>query len=47
MRILKWISGVTNVNKIRNEYVRGSIGIAFIVDQLRENRLRYFEYVMR
>jgi len=30
MRIkkLKWISGVTEENRIRNRYVRGSIGVA-------------------
>jgi hypothetical protein len=27
--------------------VRGSIGVASIVDNMRENRLRYFGHVMR
>jgi hypothetical protein len=32
---------------INNEYVRGSIGVASIVNKMRENRLRWFGYVMR
>lgn len=30
-----------------NEYARGSIGVASIVDKMRENRLRWFKHVMR
>jgi len=42
MRMLGWTSGVTREDKIRNEYVRGSIGVAWtIVDKMRENRLRW------
>jgi hypothetical protein len=40
MRMLRWTSGVTTENKIRNEYVSDSIGVASIVDMMRENRLR-------
>jgi len=39
MRMLKWMSGVTREDRIRNEYVRGSIGVASIVAKMRENRL--------
>jgi hypothetical protein len=31
----------------RDEYVRGSIGVASMVDNMRENRLRWFGHVMR
>jgi hypothetical protein len=34
MNMLRWMSGVTRENIIRNEYVRVSIGIAFIVDKM-------------
>jgi len=32
--------GVTRKDRIRNEYIKGSIGVASIVDKIRENRLR-------
>jgi hypothetical protein len=47
MRLLRWMSGVTRQVRISNEYVRGSIGVALIVDKMRENRLRLFKHVMR
>jgi len=45
--ILKWMSGVTRENRIRNEYVRGCIGVGSIVDKMKENRLRWLSYVIR
>jgi hypothetical protein len=39
MRMFRWTSGVTIKNKIRNKYVRGSIGVTSIMDKMRENRL--------
>ena len=38
-RMLRWTSGVSREDKIRNEYIRGSIGVASIVDKMREIRL--------
>jgi hypothetical protein len=40
---------VTKENRIiiRNEYVRCSIGVASIVNKIRENRLRLLEHVIR
>jgi len=38
---------VTREDRIRNKYVRGSIGVASIVDYIRENKLRWFGHVMR
>jgi hypothetical protein len=35
MRMLRWKSRVTREDKIRNEYVRGNIGVASIVDKMR------------
>jgi len=40
MKILRWMSGMSREDKIRNEYIRGSIGVAPIVDKIPENRLR-------
>ena len=47
MRMLRWMSGVTREDKIRNEYIRGSIGVASIVDKMRENILRWLRHVLR
>jgi hypothetical protein len=47
MRMLRCMVGVTREDIIRNKYVRGSIGVASIVDKKRENRLRWFSHVMR
>jgi len=41
MRVLRLMGGVMGEDRIRNEYIRGSIGVAPIVDDLRENRLRW------
>jgi len=40
------MSGVTKEDRIKNKYVRGSIGVASILDKMRENRLRWFGHVM-
>jgi len=42
MRTIRWMSGVTRED---GGYVRGSIGVASIVDRTRDNRLRWFGYV--
>jgi len=39
MRILRWMSGVPRENWIRNDYIRGSIGVVSIMDKMRENKL--------
>lgn len=45
--MLSWMSGVTREDRIRNEHIRGSIGVASIVDKMTENRLRLFSHGMR
>jgi hypothetical protein len=41
------MSGVTRVDGIKNEYVRGSIGVSSIMDKMKENRLIGFRHVMK
>lgn len=38
---------MTKEVKIRNQYIKGSIGVTSIVDIMRKNRLRWFEHVLR
>ncbi|XP_048006662.1 uncharacterized protein LOC125242006 [Leguminivora glycinivorella] len=47
MRMLRWSSGVTLKDKVRNEYIRGSLKVAPITDKLAETRLRWYGHVMR
>jgi hypothetical protein len=44
MRMLRCMIGVTRENRIRNKYLKGSIGLASIgiADKMRENRLILF-----
>jgi len=39
MKILRWMCEVARKDRIRNEFIRGSVGVAPIVVKTRENRL--------
>ncbi|CAN6567236.1 unnamed protein product [Malus baccata var. baccata] len=41
MRMLRWMCGHTRKDKIRNEDIRGKVGVAEIEGKMRENRLRF------
>lgn len=47
MKMLRWMCGVTRLDKIRNEYVRGSLGVRDIADKIQESRLRWYGHVKR
>ena len=40
MRMINWMCGHTRLDKIRNDVIRGKIGVATIEDKIREARLR-------
>jgi len=47
MRMLRWMSGKTRQDRIRNDTIRERVGVAPIVEKLVENRLRWFGHVER
>jgi len=47
MRMLRWTRGVTREDRIRNEYVRGSIRVTLIVNKMRDYTFRWFDHIMR
>ncbi|KAM1519454.1 hypothetical protein ACFX1Z_022250 [Malus domestica] len=47
IRMLRWMCGHTRKDKIRNEDIRGKVGVAEIEGKLRENQLRWFGHLQR
>ena len=47
MRMLKWISGVTREDRIRNVYIRGSTKVVEISKKLQGGRLRWYGHLLR
>ncbi|KAG5594311.1 hypothetical protein H5410_035543 [Solanum commersonii] len=40
MRMLRWMCGHTSSNKIRNEDIRNKMGVASVLEKMREAKLR-------
>ena len=47
MKMLRWMSGVTRRDKIRNEYIRGSVKVGRIGNKIQESRMRWFGHLER
>jgi hypothetical protein len=47
MRMLRWVCGVTRMDRIRNEYIRGSLKVAPVTKKIRSNRLAWYGHVIR
>ena len=47
MKMLRFAMGVTRKDKIRNEFIRGTIKVKWLGMKMREGRLRWYGHVMR
>ena len=47
MRMLRWMSGVTREDRIRNDYIRGSTKVVEISKKVQEGRLRWYGHLLR
>ena len=47
MKMLSFAMGVTRKDKIRNEYIRGTVKVERLGMKMREGRLRWYGHVMR
>ncbi|KAG5610951.1 hypothetical protein H5410_022232 [Solanum commersonii] len=45
MRMLSWMCGHTRCDKIRSEDIQSKVGVASMVNKMREVRLKWFGYV--
>ena len=46
MKMLSFANGVTRKDKVRNEYIRGTVKIERLEIKMREGRLRWYEHVI-
>ena len=47
MRMLRWTSGVTKLDSIRNERIRGTTKVGEISRKVQESRLKWYGHVLR
>ena len=47
MRMLRWMSGVTKMNRIRNERIRVTTKVGEISKKVQESRLKWYGHVSR
>jgi hypothetical protein len=47
MRMLRWMCRVTRIDRIRYEYIRGSLKVAPVTEKMRSNRLAWYGHGMR
>ena len=47
MRMLRWMSGVTKLDRIRHERIRGTTKVGEISKKVQESRLKWYGHVLR
>ena len=40
--MLRWMCGVTRMDRVRNEYIRGSLNVAPLTEKLKGNCLSWY-----
>ena len=45
--MLRWMSGVTKLDRIRNERIRGATKVGEISKKVQESRLKWYGHVLR
>jgi hypothetical protein len=43
----RWMCGVTRMDRISNEYIRGRLKVAPVTEKIRSNRLAWYAHVMQ
>ena len=47
MRMLRWMCGVTKLDRIRNESIRGTTKVGEISKKVQQSRLKWYGHVLR
>ena len=47
MRMLRWVYGVTNMDRIRHERIRGITKVGEISKKVQKRRIKWYGYMMR
>ena len=47
MTMLRWMSGVTRRDKVKNEFIRGSLKVIEVSRKVQEARLRWYRHLKR
>ena len=47
MRMLRWMSGVAKLGRLRNERIRGTTNVEEISKKVQESRLKWYGHVLR
>ena len=47
MRMLRWMSGVTRMDRVRNNFIRGTVKVTEVSKKVQEARLGWYGHVMR
>ena len=47
MRMLRWMCGVTRRDRIRNDYIRGTVKVVEVSKKIQQRRLQWFGHVKR